>query len=221
MTRPLSNSAQSTNGDACSLTDQPLSAKHIAILDAATKMFLEQGYSPTSMDAIARAAGVSKQTIYNQFADKSTLFGAVIKALCNDITRQAAPVDLDSSDVQAGLTALADWIVTAIISPTSVALYRVIISEGPNIPELGEVSYRAGTEKFLNTVAEYLRRRTACGDMKVEHPLLVAEQFLGMLSGRIQMRMLVGIGGPPDSGHLELIIDHAVDAMIKTYGSAE
>ena len=49
------------------------SAKREQILEGAATAFLEQGYEKTSMDQIARIAGVSKNTIYNHFADKNYL----------------------------------------------------------------------------------------------------------------------------------------------------
>ena len=47
-------------------------AKRAAILDAAEKLFLSQGFTGTSMDAVAKEAGVSKLTVYSHFSDKET-----------------------------------------------------------------------------------------------------------------------------------------------------
>ena len=56
---------------------RPLSfVKYRAILKAASQMFLSQGYGPTSMDAVAEAAGVSKRTVYGHFDTKYALFSA-------------------------------------------------------------------------------------------------------------------------------------------------
>jgi AcrR family transcriptional regulator len=48
------------------------------ILDVAMRLFLERGYKRTSMEAVARAAGVSKPVIYDCFASKADLFGALL-----------------------------------------------------------------------------------------------------------------------------------------------
>src|SRR5207244_1010955 len=60
--------------------------KRQAILDAATTIFLRQGYLGTSMDEIAARAGVSKQTVYKHFADKERLFVEIVVATVDEIS---------------------------------------------------------------------------------------------------------------------------------------
>ena len=55
------------------------SVKREEIVSAATLLFMENGYGLTSMEAVAKQAGVSKLTIYSHFADKSELFRAIIQ----------------------------------------------------------------------------------------------------------------------------------------------
>lgn len=50
------------------------------ILDAATELFLREGYEGTSMDAVAERAGVPRTTLYRRYADKSALLAAVLEA---------------------------------------------------------------------------------------------------------------------------------------------
>src|ERR687885_658288 len=52
--------------------------KRQAIIESATALFLRDGYRNTGMDQIAADAGVSKQTVYKQFADKEQLFREII-----------------------------------------------------------------------------------------------------------------------------------------------
>ena len=55
------------------------------VLVASRDLFLEQGYALTSMEAIAARAGVSAQTVYNQFGTKSELLAAVLdRAIAGD-----------------------------------------------------------------------------------------------------------------------------------------
>ncbi|MCR3774138.1 efflux system transcriptional repressor MexL, partial [Pseudomonas aeruginosa] len=57
-------------------------AKREAILEAAKRLFLCNGYDGSSMEAIASEAGVSKLTVYSHFTDKETLFSEAVKAKC-------------------------------------------------------------------------------------------------------------------------------------------
>src|SRR5215831_11028175 len=61
------------------------------ILDVATQLFLSHGYGATSIDAVARRAGVSKRTFYHRYADKPALFSAVVHRV---IERLRPPVDV-------------------------------------------------------------------------------------------------------------------------------
>src|SRR5436190_17730540 len=56
--------------------------KHAAILEVATKIFIHQGYSATSMELIAKEAGVSKITIYKHFKNKADLFSHIMENYC-------------------------------------------------------------------------------------------------------------------------------------------
>src|ERR1700726_1792761 len=55
------------------------SAKRRQILDGAGKVFMDLGFDGASMGVIARAAGVSKGTLYVYFADKNRLFEAIVE----------------------------------------------------------------------------------------------------------------------------------------------
>ena len=58
------------------------SSKRRQILDGACKVFLDLGFDGASMGEIARAAGVSKGTLYVYFADKCRLFEAISRTRC-------------------------------------------------------------------------------------------------------------------------------------------
>jgi len=53
-------------------------SRRIAILDAATSVFSRYGFKKTSMDDVARAAGLSRQGLYLHFATKEALFQAAL-----------------------------------------------------------------------------------------------------------------------------------------------
>ena len=64
----------------------PQSAGEAAILDAATRLFSENGYDGVSMRRIAEAAGVSKANIYHHFASKEALFFAIMRRSAQELT---------------------------------------------------------------------------------------------------------------------------------------
>jgi AcrR family transcriptional regulator len=77
------------------------STAHEKVLRAALDLFGEKGIDGTSMDAVANAAGVSKATIYNHWADKDALLMEVM-LLVHGLDREAEEVD--SGDLCQDLT---------------------------------------------------------------------------------------------------------------------
>ena len=137
------------------------SRKRRAILQAATKAFLQQGYRGTSMDEIAALAGVSKQTVYKHFADKKRLFSEIV---LGTVTEASDPVHnevlklTDSGDVEADLRDLARRQVATVMQPHLLQLRRLVIAEVGRFPELGRTFYEQGPERTIAALAEAFER---------------------------------------------------------------
>ena len=82
-------------------------SKRDLILKTAHDLFLVQGFEGTSIDQIAEAAGVSRQTIYNNFDSKEALFKAIAGALADHVVEPLLNEDLQTGDVESTLTDLA------------------------------------------------------------------------------------------------------------------
>src|SRR5579863_4183001 len=78
-------------------------AKKLAVLKAALRLFLEQGFGATSMDAIAREAGVSKATLYAHVKSKEELFAAITATCAEQLLATHAPFDHEA-DIRAALS---------------------------------------------------------------------------------------------------------------------
>lgn len=174
--------------------DRRSPAKHAAILKAASEVFLREGYARASVDVIAEAAGVGKQTVYGHFGDKQQLFLAVV-----EYAHAAGPVDradliTDTGDPRADLTAAAKWLIRTVTAPEIAALHRLTIAELTHHPEL-QRSWRDddATSSLIDVIADYL---TACdrrGTLTVPDPATAARQFVMLTSVEAQVRSLRGI----------------------------
>jgi AcrR family transcriptional regulator len=117
-------------------------AKREQIRAAAQRLFLELGYERASMDAIARAAEVSKQTLYHYYAAKEQLFVAVLRALTIERFQREAPDAYSErpittfKDLETALLAYATSAVEHILSPEYVVLLRTMIAEAPRFPQI-------------------------------------------------------------------------------------
>src|ERR1700694_1980033 len=116
------------------------SARTAMLIDAATRIFLREGYGLASIDKVASEAGVSTRTIYERFRNKADLLAAVIIRLVDrDMSRVLATADLDRLDPKDALTAIAQSITSRARDPESVALFRIVATEAYRFPELANM----------------------------------------------------------------------------------
>src|SRR3546814_4232511 len=88
------------------------------------------------------------------------------------------------------------------LRPSSLALFRLIVAEAARFPELVAEIYAVGAGRMLATLADYLGWETESGRLRVDDPQLAAEQFVGMLAGRLQLRAVLDVGPAPDADEL-------------------
>jgi TetR/AcrR family transcriptional repressor of mexJK operon len=191
------------------------SPKHRAIVDAATELFAARGYGAVSMEAIARAADVSKATLYAHFTSKDSLFATIVQAACRE---HIMPGDelLDAgtaSDVEAALRTIGGRILRFFLQDRSLAIHRLVIAESMRFPELGRAFYDNGPASGREMLAAWMVRRPA---LVVPDPDVAAEQFIGLLRTGLYLRATLGL--EPEPG--EAAIDAAVNAAVATFTRA-
>lgn len=171
--------------------------KHHAITQAASEMFLAEGFERASLDQIAHRAGVSKQTIYSHFADKEALFKAICVELTEKLTIPLRQPREQGADLRSVLTRLGDDALAMMLHPASLDLHRLVMNAAARFPELGRAAYEAGAARMIDDLATLLQQRSQSGE-ELPRPLgeaearVMAEQFIGMLRGFHQIRGLLG-----------------------------
>ena len=119
-------------------------SKRAAIESAALALFLRDGYARTSVDAVAREAGVSKRTVYDYYGDKQRLFLDVIartQAGHEDHFRELldATLPADAPDLEAALVAFGRAFASGVAqTPDRNAMVRLLVAEAAHFPELLE-----------------------------------------------------------------------------------
>lgn len=121
-----------------------------AVIEAATTLFLRLGYGATTMDDVAKAAGVSKRTIYNNFTDKEALFREVVLAatgIAEEFSNDATAALASPDNLPATLIAVARRLARAATSLEVIRLRRLLIGEAYRFPDLAAEYYRLAPDR--------------------------------------------------------------------------
>jgi TetR/AcrR family transcriptional repressor of mexJK operon len=198
---------------------RPLDAgKHEQILAAATDAFLQRGFDGTSMDLVARRARVSKVTVYTHFHSKEALFGAIIDGLAGRLVRRIEELAVGDLPPGAALRQFGRRYLELALAASSIDLHRVVVAESARIAALGPVIFEHGPAQIVGSLAGFLARRK---ELRIADPRLAAEQFLGMVLGHGQLRLLLNARPAAEvRGSIARVVDHAVEIFLRGVGLA-
>lgn len=153
-----------------------------ALIQAATRVFVKEGYGLASIDKIANAAGISTRTIYERFKNKGDLMAAVIERLLDrDMAVIFEESDLDQLELATALALIGETVTRRFADPDSAALFRIVVTESLRFPELTEKVRCKTRERFDSAIADYMRRQVQCGALVLEDPERAAGLFVQMV----------------------------------------
>ncbi|MFJ5486873.1 TetR/AcrR family transcriptional regulator [Hansschlegelia beijingensis] len=196
------------------------SAKRRQIVDGARQVFLAQGFDAASMGEIARAAGVSKGTLYVYFESKEELFAALVKSQCALTAERLFELDVDNHDLRDVLTRLGLSFVAAMIEPRHVATIRMVIGSADRKPEIGRLFVEAGPRAGVRRLSKWVEAKVAQGELDCRDPDLAAWQFLTMCHTAVTMPVLVGGEAPPPQERIAYVVDSAVETFLRAFTPA-
>ncbi len=191
------------------------------ILDAATTLFLRNGYLGTSMDEIAALAGVSKQTVYTHFADKERLFTDLVRGNTDRVEEflTLASALQDTDDLEKDLRDLARRYIASVIRPQVLQLRRLIIGEAGRFPELARTYYERVPERVVATLASHMQRLAERGLLRLDDPLLAAHHLAWLiLAIPMDRAMFCGDDEGFTAADLERFADAGVRVFLAAYG---
>jgi AcrR family transcriptional regulator len=184
------------------------------ILEAATELFLAEGYGSTTIEAVAARAGISKRTFYHRFDDKSALFAAVVHEIIEQIRPPAGVPLIEGATLRDVLRRLAGMIVRAALSPQAIALHRLVMAESARFPELVRAVHADGSAREATTlIGGLLAREPRDSTLSAEKRAFAAEQFISMVV-TLPQRRAMGYGTPMTAAELDVWADKTVDLFL-------
>ncbi len=181
-------------------TAQAAALLETMILDTATVAFLADGYAATSIEAIARACGIAKRTLYARWSGKPALFRAVLERLMAKWLSGAGDWSARESLAEA-LDEAAARILEVALTPEAIALNRLLIAESARFPELPFMMRQAGASQGTVRIAALLEKAIASRTIQPLDTAFAAEQFLHLVLAGPQRRAL-GLGPALDATQL-------------------
>jgi len=170
--------------------NRPLTEKQRQIVDAACKLFTEQGYEVTSMDKVAAEANVSKRTVYSYFDSKEHLFCTVMGGMCAGFGEPISDEVDFSGTPREVLTDSALLILAKVNSPEKLRLMRTVIAEAEQFPLIGETFWREGPGKMRDELADYIGKMQDQGLLRKTDPAMAAAHFQGFVTGPFMIQKL-------------------------------
>ena len=166
--------------------------KHLNILAAAIQLFCEHGFPHTSMEEVAKQAGVSKQTVYSHFGSKDDLFIAAIKSRCL-VHQMSDSILSDPKDPQRCILEFAIKFGEMIVSHEAITVYRACIAQSESHPELSKMFYEAGPVHIFNMLEQYFQAVEAEGEYAFGNCKDSAIRLCSMLFGELKIKRELGL----------------------------
>lgn len=191
--------------------------KNVAILDAAVNLFLEKGYDATSMDEIARSAGVSKQTVYSHFEGKQGLFATAIRSTIEEYGVRQALESIDEHTLEDDLYAVCLSFASLLVSEDAVCMFRVLTAQAAQGPELANIFWESGPAIMLDELDAFLESWVERGELKICNIRQASKLLFALLKSDVHFTMAIGLIDKLEEGQLEAHVQSCVDFFLMHY----
>ena len=197
-------------------------AKRQSIIAAAEDAFARDGLAAASIDAIALGAGVARQTIYNHYRDKETLFAAVVTAMAEranaGLLRTIASFPDRPDNLAAALAAFGERLIrTCLCDRDCAALRRLVEREGARHPALFAGWRADGPDRLAALIGARLSALAHHGLLVIDDPEQAARQLIALVHADIQIPAL--LGGDLDDTAIAASSAAGIGAFLRAYGA--
>jgi AcrR family transcriptional regulator len=194
------------------------SSKRRQIIDGARKVFLDLGFDGASMGEIARAAGVSKGTLYVYFADKNRLFEAIVEEESLEQGKLAFNFDPER-DVTTTLMDFGQAYIQVLCRPGGGSAIRTVMAIAERMPDVGRRFYENVIAVTIGRLADYLEARARLGDVTIGDYRLASSQFLQLCQASLFQPFIFQAAPAPSPERFEEVVGSATRMFLAAYGT--
>ncbi|MBG6242813.1 MAG: TetR/AcrR family transcriptional regulator [Candidatus Symbiopectobacterium sp. Dall1.0] len=190
--------------------------KRQAILDIATRAFIEQGFNNTSMSEIASRVGGSKSTLYNYFSSKEEIFSAVMASSAKANIAEAFESVDPKKDIETTLNQFGRNYLSSVLSSGLMAIWRMAISESER-SDIGRLFYAEGPQKGWKRLSHYLSKKSDEGILRHSDSWVCAMHLKGLIEAELFLVAALGVDTAPDAKRIEDTVSRAITVFLLAY----
>lgn len=180
------------------------------LIDAAARLFLANGYTRTSLEAIARAARVAVRTIYVKFGGKAGLLNAVLVSRRDQFFRMR-DMDKDLRPFRDVVGDFAHQFFDLLSKEQLIAMQRVVIAEAPGNPELADTFYGAGPRLTREMIDRFFARADVRAQLRDDLPFGQLASFLTSTIAGDSVQRFVFPAAQPAPQEAHRLLDERLD----------
>lgn len=194
-------------------------SKTEAILNAARGCFFADGFAETSIETIAKKAGVSKVTIYKRFGDKAGLLEALVKRQADMMRTAIGEMNRDAPDLRTKLTNFGTTLLGFLFHETHFNFDAILATEGKRHPEMTKRFFEAGPGTMRSELAGMLKEAANAGELTIDDPKTAAEDLVSLWKGFPEVELRFGVAKGDSHRRIEKCVSHGIDVFFRAYRS--
>jgi AcrR family transcriptional regulator len=156
---------------------------------------------------------VARQTFYNHFESKESLFAEAVKGCFLDVI---VHLDEQPANLRESLKNFARTYHVRALSAEGIASYRTACSQALHFPELVRDMYNNGFGEMMARLADFLDKAMKRGELRQTDALFAADLLAAMVLGQERSRRLFGIA-VDESGSGASRVEYVVDGFLRMF----
>ncbi|RMQ50264.1 Transcriptional regulator, TetR family [Pseudomonas cichorii] len=162
----------------------------------AAELFLERGFEAVAVEDLIARVGGSRRNIYCHFGGKEGLFEAAMMHICAEMAKPLEQMNIQGLDTERVLSAFGLELVRIALSPRTLAVHRLLTTEGKRFPEIAQAMLACSYQKVIELLANWISTQQALPQPRLASHIpseMLAVQFVSMVSSDLKLRAIVGL----------------------------
>ena len=187
------------------------------IYEAARHEFSDNGYAATSIESVARRAGVSTKTLYRLIPNKAALFEGMTSDRIDRFLSEINLEAIDHAEIDEALFAALMACADLALDKEVVALQSMVLQEAGKFSDLAGAFYRNGIQRAVKALADWLTAQQKRGLIEIDDAEEVAGMLLGMVADAPRRATMFGGKPLPSRKQIEARVRKCVGIFLRGY----